>query len=91
MSQRKELLKSIAKLETKVKSAKKNEIKHRYYFAQLIGRNPYLLAAVLVPAFLSGWQSGKVARGQGRHRLKQFGKYGFATFFKLIRNYNKLI
>jgi hypothetical protein len=91
VSQRKELLKSIAKLETKVKSAKKNETKHRHYFAQLISRNSYLLAAALVPAFLSGWQSGKLARGQGGHRLKQFSKFGFATVFKLIRNYSKLI
>ncbi|WP_131764420.1 MULTISPECIES: hypothetical protein [Legionella] len=90
MSQRKELLNSIAILETKVKSAKKNEIKHRHYFARLIGRNPYLVAVPLVPAFLGGWKSGKLARGQGGLRLKQFGKYGFATVFNLIRHY-KLI
>lgn len=89
MNQRKKLLKSIVELEAKVKRAKINENKHRYYFSQLISRNQYLLVSLLFPAFLGGWQSGKMARG-GK-RLKQLGKYGFLTLFKLIRNYKKLI
>ncbi|CEG61005.1 protein of unknown function [Legionella micdadei] len=89
MNQRKELLKSIAELEAKVKLAKKNETKHRYYFAQLIAKNQYFLVAMLLPAFLGGWQSGKLARKGSR--FKQLSKYGFLTFFNLIKNYNKLI
>ncbi len=89
MSQKKKLLKSINELEKKVKLAKRNTLKHRHYFARLIGRNDYLLIALLVPAFLGGWQSGKLARG-GK-QLQLFGKYSFLTLFKLIRNYNKLI
>lgn len=89
MSQRKKLLKSINELGKAVKLAKRNELKHRYYFAKMIGRNEYLLLAMLVPAFLGGWQSGKLSRG-GK-RLQRFGKYSFLTLFNLIRNYNKLI
>ncbi|WP_058451628.1 MULTISPECIES: hypothetical protein [Legionella] len=82
-------MKSIAKLEAKVKLAKKNEKEHRHYFARLIGQHQYFLVAMLLPAFLGGWQSGKLARSGSR--LKQLTKYGFFTFFNLIKNYKKLI
>lgn len=87
--QKKKLLTLIANEIMKVKRARRREAYHHQYFLQQVNKHPYFLPLMLLPSFLVGWKSGKVARsGQ---ILKHFAKYSFLTLLNLARSYIKLI
>ena len=63
MTTQTELLRLINQLEKEIQFEQKNLVKHKSYFSNL-GKNSLLvLASILLPAFLSGWQRGRAKRG----------------------------
>lgn len=59
MTPRKQLMLEIAALEKKLLSHKIEHYQHKKYLAHFVEENNAVLLAILVPAFLIGWHTGK--------------------------------
>lgn len=86
--QKKELLRSINKLDAKIKYAKTTNELDKQYFVDFYKRNTLAIVATLVPVFLIGWKSGKLLRN--KHMLRKIAKFGFLTFFNVISKFPKI-
>lgn len=91
MNQKKQLLNLIIALEEKINLAKTEKERDKQYFANLIERHRSLMIAMLFPAFLVGWQSGKNKNTRSKRFVRQLGKQSLIGVYKLFKNYYKLI
>ncbi|WP_043874834.1 hypothetical protein [Legionella massiliensis] len=80
---------SIAELETRIKLAKSKQQTDKQYFKNLCKQHQFLLTAMLIPAFLIGWRSGKNSRG--KYIGQPIVDYGLLGLYKLFNKYSKLL
>ncbi len=59
MRQRKRVIMALAMLEKKLWSQQAQVNKHKGYFLTLLHGNPWVVPALLVPAFIIGWRSAR--------------------------------
>jgi|GEM_PF-4161199 len=89
MSRESKLLASIASTAENVRLNRRKVVQHKKYFAELANDHKIMLTIMLLPAFLSGWRSGKKVNGV--NWLKQFLKFGVMTALTQARRFYRLV